>query len=1149
MRASGQPLVLTVMLGLVVAGPASSQILFDGTLRPGNAGLPPSSPVPCSVPASQVIDEADGLSNGTHLFHSFSEFNVPADERVCFTGSSSLDYVFSRVTGNNASTIAGTLRSDIPNADFYLFNPHGITFVQDGADSQSKIEMPGSFFASTASSLFFDELGDAFTVAATETPAELLSITSSPSAWGFLPGPSGEIVTDQLLRVTDGETLSLVGRRVRTPFSSQLVAIGGEIQLAAVGDAETTVPLALENFSASGLGAEAEILIQSEARLQGGTQFGDTPKGRIVLRGGRLEVESSTLEAGGNGGSAEPAIDIQVAGEMLVYDTTTDSNIRSVSSRASGTGGIRLEAGRLEVTGEGSQIYVSATNGGAGGDIEILVDEVVLRDRASIYGRGRGGADGAGVRIDATTRVEVQDGATIETLALQSEAGTRGGDVRIVTRDLVVGSSTPGADGGVIRSETSGPGAGGHIVVDAASVELLDGGRIEVFAEGAGRGGDVTLDATDGVRISGEANGLRSGIVAEATVDASAVASAGEAAPRILVDAPVLELSNGAVVNAITRGAADGHDIQVDGAEISLRDGSQLNALTFGSGTGGDIAIVNARSLLAEGAEGDAASGLFARPELASAGEGGGISIEVGALTLLSGGQVDASTRGAGTGGAVAVTVHGDIRIDGAAAGETRAVPSGIFARSGIEPTDGATGDGGSLSIDGHTLDMSGASVISARTFGVGDAGTLRIRTDENVTLNGDATGAPEISTRAFDGNGGGVGRDEPGLRIETGRLELSGGAAVASSTSGLGQAGDIEVVASSVSIAGASTSGQTSAILAEAAATPGAPAGGDSGRIDLIVGRLEVGPGGEISIETSGPGSSQAIDVQASTSIEISGGAIRSSAEVGSSGRAGDIELDASDTIAVVDGGRVTAESFGDGDAGSIRLTAGELVSVVGGHVTTEATTAAGGNIELVSPGQVEMVGGRVITSVIGRDGEGDAGNISVVGRSPDPSAGDPGAPAGAVVVNASEVLAQATRGDGGDIWIAAGVYLESADSNVDASSDEGISGQITVNAPVVNLNDALARLPDDFRRSQALLREHCAARVQGLGSFVVEGREATEELPDAPLAAPLRLPEADAEDRPPAHESDELTEAPLLRLTASACRAILASDQAVSR
>ena len=129
------------------------------------------------------------------------------------------------------------------------------------------------------------------------------------------------------------------------------------------------------------------------------------------------------------------------------------------------------------------------------------------------------------------------------------------------------------------------------------------------------------------------------------------------------------------------------------------------------------------------------------------------------------------------------------------------------------------------------------------------------------------------------------------------------------------------------------------------------------------------------------------------------------------------------------------------------------------------------------------------------GAFGEGNAGNITF------DSSG--------TVINASEVLASATEGNGGNIRIRSNAYLESVDSNVIATSDKGIDGIVDAPPPDTALRAGLTRLPEDLLDVSAMLAQPCAARAQGRGSFVVRPRIGPADTPDRPLIAPIPLPE----------------------------------------
>ena len=103
-------------------------------------------------------------------------------------------------------------------------------------------------------------------------------------------------------------------------------------------------------------------------------------------------------------------------------------------------------------------------------------------------------------------------------------------------------------------------------------------------------------------------------------------------------------------------------------------------------------------------------------------------------------------------------------------------------------------------------------------------------------------------------------------------------------------------------------------------------------------------------------------------------------------------------------------------------------------------------------------------------------------------------------VILQRSEIVAQAFAGPGGNIQITAGALL-SSDSLIDASSELGIDGEVEIDSPNPELTGKLATLPQDFLDASRLLADVCAARTARLGSFVVRQRGARPP-PDADLS-----------------------------------------------
>ena len=187
-----------------------------------------------------------------------------------------------------------------------------------------------------------------------------------------------------------------------------------------------------------------------------------------------------------------------------------------------------------------------------------------------------------------------------------------------------------------------------------------------------------------------------------------------------------------------------------------------------------------------------------------------------------------------------------------------------------------------------------------------------------------------------------------------------------------------------------------------------------------------------------------------------------------------------------------------GDGNAGSITINSDSNVVMQNSSVTTEASEASGGNIEIDASdaGMIQLVNSKVSTSVGGLAGEpgaSDGGNINI-----DPAF---------VVLQNSQVIAQAFAGAGGAITITAtSAFIADPASIVNASSTKGISGTVNIQSPLQNVGSELTALTQEFSSATALLAQQCAARVADgkFSTFVVSAREGLPVEPGGFLASP---------------------------------------------
>ena len=92
----------------------------------------------------------------------------------------------------------------------------------------------------------------------------------------------------------------------------------------------------------------------------------------------------------------------------------------------------------------------------------------------------------------------------------------------------------------------------------------------------------------------------------------------------------------------------------------------------------------------------------------------------------------------------------------------------------------------------------------------------------------------------------------------------------------------------------------------------------------------------------------------------------------------------------------------MGDGNAGNITVHSGSTFVMNNSSMTTEASQASGGQIEIIAPEMVRLTNSQVSTSVAGSEADTAGGNITI-----DPQF---------VVLQNSQIIAQAFAGTGGD-------------------------------------------------------------------------------------------------------------------------------------
>ena len=379
----------------------------------------------------------------------------------------------------------------------------------------------------------------------------------------------------------------------------------------------------------------------------------------------------------------------------------------------------------------------------------------------------------------------VQFGSTAESIVVQSQAVNP-------DSDATVGIEVePGQTIALLGGNLDFPGGG--LTASAGRIELGSVGPNSVVSvtplaqgwtmgyEGIAEFGDINLTQQAFVITNGDSGG------------------------NIEIQGRNLNVKSGSAINANTLGATEGgilHIRATESIEISATaeevldlpgfrvrsTRSNLATRVFGTADGNDL-IIETKELKVAGFAFISASSI-------GAGNAGDVVLDVERLQVLDGAQIGSAAVRSGDGANITVRAQ-SIEIIGFREGTSGLVSSGLFVAPQFPST---TGNGGNITIDTEHLTIAQGGVIGAATLGAGNSGNITIRAtevevrDAVVDFSGASGGIIASVLRDGQGDGGNIKITTEGLRV------LDGGQIIAS-TSGGGQAGEIEIEAREIEV------------------------------------------------------------------------------------------------------------------------------------------------------------------------------------------------------------------------------------------------------------------------------------------------------------------------------------------------------------
>ena len=693
----------------------------------------------------------------------------------------------------------------------------------------------------------------------------------------------------------------------------------------------------LARFNGENIAGVWTLTVTDNFTLDSGRLFrsGDTaPWGTAI--GTQLLFNSLTTVTGGNGGSVE-------------LNATGDISIGTIN-----TTGINANGGEVIINAGGdiSTLDInSSANFALGGDINLIAGGNINTTGGTII-TGTSSGNAANVSIQATGDLNLGN--------IQANG--------LISGDIFLGSqATILVGGNNIESiiEEGITGNAGNIDIRTSSLYITTGGRLDTSAYGQGNAGNVTIEAQDTVLIdsfensSFNSSGIFSNVNGQLEFDE--LGDAGD----ITISTGFLQLTNGSSLNSRAdlrsdnaRGGNAGN-ITINARDNILIDGRSSGIFSSTSGSGefagaaGSIQITTGSFSLTNNASLLASSGT---------GETGDISISaISDVVLNSGGQIQATNRGSGTGSNINIAAN-SVLLD-----EATLVTNSI----------GTVGeDAGDIVIESQGEISFLSSTLRTEAQSLGDAGDIIINAEGGIIFA--RSNAPEVETLTtisteVDSQAQGKGGN---IEIEAESILVTDNTFISSDTEGQGDAGNIILRARDF-ISFTEESGLFANSLGQA----------NAGNI-ILEAEGNVSFSSESSAGTNAfelmSGNAGDINIKANSLLIIDNSTLATTTE--GIGFSGDVIIEVKDYFLVNNAGLLT-NTTGTGNAGNITIEAGETVSFTNrgfanssvnfNQDTGQVGAGNGGDITVIAKSVMVTDTSGLLTNTFG---EGDAGNVTII-------------------------------------------------------------------------------------------------------------------------------------------------------------------------
>jgi len=358
----------------------------------------------------------------------------------------------------------------------------------------------------------------------------------------------------------------------------------------------------------------------------------------------------------------------------------------------------------------------------------------------------------------------------------------KAGDVVINGKEQI----TLDATNGVVRVFNlvgeNGRGNAGNININTELLVIKNGASINAQTFGSGNGGNIIINGNtirlEGANQRGEASTVASGVGTE-IFKGEITGNAG----KIEINTNILEVLNGAVIEAATRSKGNAGNIIINATDRVIIDGERIQ--------NGLIQPSLISTAIRPGATGNA----------------GNIQINARGVELINGGRISSDTYGEKNGGRVIINGTDKVVLEGKQseinpqsslitrtwnvgnAGEIIIKTSllEVKNRASIEASTllESTGNGGNIIFEIQEGNITNEAKITVNSQGKGDGGSININSGK-ITLNNNA----EISAATASGEGGNINLELSDIMI------LKNKSFITTTAEGTGNGGDITMLA-----------------------------------------------------------------------------------------------------------------------------------------------------------------------------------------------------------------------------------------------------------------------------------------------------------------------------------------------------------------